>query len=339
MKCIEIAQNKLVLAERDMLKAKKGQVLIKVHAAGVNRADILQKRGYFDPPKGITDIPGLEVSGEIVALGRGANSKRGKLPRLRKGMKVTALLTGGGYAEYCTAPATQCLPIPKGMDYSTAAGAIETFATVWSCLFDQAKMKKGETLLVHGGSSGIGTTAIQLAKTFGIKIFVTSGTNEKCKKCKKLGADLAINYNTENFAKEVLKATKGNGVDVVLDMIGGNYVERNLEILVNDGKYIVIGTQHGAEVEIDLLDLMRRRITIIGSTLRNRSLEKKASIIQSIYKEIWPLMKKQNALFSMFGKKRISPIIDKEFLLSEAQEAHNYLEGGTHFGKVILKVL
>ncbi len=339
MKCIEIIQNKLVLAERDKPKAKKGQVLIKVHRAGVNRADILQKRGSFDPPEGITDIPGLEVSGEIIALGRGANSKRGFLPRLRKGMKVTALVTGGGYAEYCTAPATQCLPIPKGMDYSTAAGAIETFATIWISLFGLAKLKKGETLLVHGGSSGIGTTAIQLAKAFGIKIFVTSGGNEKCKKCKKLGADLAIDYNTENFAREVMKATKGRGVDVVLDMIGGDYVDRNLEILVNDGRCIIIGTQHGADVEINLLDLMRRRLKLIGSTLRNRSLEEKATIINSLYKEVWPLMKKQNSFFSMFSKKRITPIVDKEFNLSDAQEAHDYLDGGTHFGKVILKVV
>ncbi len=339
MKCIEIRQNKLALSEAKPPKAKKGEVLIKVHMAGVNRADVLQKRGLYPPPEGITEIPGLEVSGEIVEIGRGVTFNRGKLPRLKKGMMVTALVAGGAYAEYCVVPANQCLPIPKGMDMLSAAGILETFATAWSNIFDIAKMKKGETLLLHGGSSGVGTAAIQLAKTFGIKIFVTTGSDEKCKRCKKLGADLTINYNTQDFAAEIIKATKNKGVNVVIDMIGGDYVERNLEVLALKGRYVIIGTQHGHDVEIDLIEVMNKNITITGATLRDKTIQEKTEIITELYKQIWPLMAKKNAFLKLFCKKRISPIIDKEFPLEQAQIAYDYLDSGDHFGKVILRVV
>ena len=319
MKCIEISNERLVLAERPVPKTKWGEVLVKVHAAGVNRPDILQRKGMYPPPEGVTDIPGLEIAGEIVK-GEGLFGSG-------KGRKVCALVSGGGYAEYCAVPAKQCLPLPKGMDFVTAAGIPETYFTVWTNLFDRGQLKKGETVLVHGGASGIGTTAIQIAKAFGAKVFVTAGSDEKCKACKKLGASLAINYKTQDFVTEVLKASK-EGVDVVLDIIGGDYLPRNLNVLKPGGRHVSIAVQGGLMAQLDIIQVMRKRLILTGSTLRPRSLEDKAAIAKALFKNVWPLL----------NSKKLGPVVDKVFTLEEAQAAHDYLEAGEHVGKVILKL-
>jgi NADPH2:quinone reductase len=314
MKCIAIRNQRLIPVERPIPKTKSGEVLVKVHAAGINRPDILQRKGLYPPPAGVTDIPGLEIAGEIV-MGP------------KKGQKVCALVSGGGYAEYCAVPAGQCLPLPKGMDFIAAAGIPETFFTVWTNLFDRGRLKKGETILIHGGASGIGTTAIQIAKAFGAKVFVTAGSDKKCKACKKLGASLAINYKTQDFVDEALKATKGEGVDVVLDMVGGDYLPRNLKALKTGGRHVSIAVQKGRTSELDIFQVMSRRLILTGSTLRPRSAADKAAIAKALYKNIWPLLKK--------GK--VKPVIDKVFELEDAQAAHDYLEKDVHVGKVILK--
>ena len=332
MKCIEIRDRKLVLAERPIPKPKPGEVLVKVYAAGVNRPDILQRKGLYPPPAGVTDIPGLEISGEIAEKGRGAGG-------LKNGQKICALVSGGGYAEYCAVPAPQCLPIPKGMDFIVAAGIPETFFTVWTNLFDRGNLKKGETVLIHGGASGIGTTAIQIARAIGAKVFVTAGSDGKCKACKKLGAHLAINYKTQDFVIEVLKATKDQGVDVVLDMVGGDYLNRNLKTLGPGGRHVSIAVQQGRMAELDILQVMQKRLILTGSTLRPCSVEEKSAIAAALYKNIWPLLHRKNLLLSLFCKKRITPVIDKVFPLAEAQAAHDYLDTGTHIGKVILRVM
>jgi NADPH2:quinone reductase len=315
MKCIDIKNQRLTPAERPMPKVKAGEVLVKVYAAGVNRPDLLQRKGLYPPPPGVTDIPGLEIAGEIV---KGAG----------KGKKVCALVAGGGYAEYCAVPAKHCLPLPTGMDFITAAGIPETFFTVWTNLFDRGQLKKGETLLVHGGASGIGTTAIQVAKAFGVKVIVTAGTEAKCRACKKLGAFAAINYKKKDFAAETLKATKGKGVDVVLDMIGGDYLPRNLKILKAGGRHVSIAMQRGRKAELDIFEVMSKRLVLTGSTLRPRSLAEKAAIARALHKNVWPLLE----------RKKIMPVIDKVFALKNAQAAHDYLEAAGHVGKVILKV-
>ena len=315
MKCIEIINQRLILSERPMPKTKSGEVLVKVHAAGVNRPDLLQRKGLYPPPAGVTDIPGLEIAGEIV---KGAG----------KGKKICALVSGGGYAEYCAVPAKQCLPLPKGMDFVTAAGIPENYFTVWTNLFDRGQLKKGETILIHGGASGIGTTAIQIAKAFGAKVFVTAGTDKKCRACKKLGAALAINYKTQDFLAETLKATKDVGVDVVLDMVGGDYLPRNLKVLKPGGRHVSIAVQGGRTAELDIFQVMSRRLILTGSTLRPRSPADKAAIAKALYKNVWPLL----------NRKKIKPVIDKVFALKDAQAAHEYLEAGAHVGKVILRV-
>jgi NADPH2:quinone reductase len=320
MKCIEIFNQRLVVTERPVPKIKAGEVLVKVHAAGVNRPDILQRKGLYPPPAVVTDIPGLEIAGEIVKgagfFGRG------------KGKKVCALVSGGGYAEYCAVPLKQCLPLPKGMDVVTAAGIPETYFTVWTNLFDRGQLKKGETILIHGGASGIGTTAIHIAKAFGAKVFVTAGSDEKCKACKKLGASIAINYKTQDFVAAALKATKNAGVDVVLDMVGGDYLSRNLEVLKPGGRHVSIAMQGGRMAQLDIMQVMSKRLILTGSTLRPRPLADKAAIAKAVHKNIWPLL----------GRKKIGPVIDKVFRLDDAQAAHDYLETGAHVGKVILKV-
>lgn len=315
MKCIEISNQRLILSERPMPKTKSGEVLVKVHAAGVNRPDLLQRRGLYPPPAGVTDIPGLEIAGEIV---KGAG----------KGKKVCALVAGGGYAEYCAVPAKQCLPLPKGMDFVTAAGIPENYFTVWTNLFDRGQLKKGETIFIHGGASGIGTTAIQIAKAFGAKVFVTAGSDKKCAACKKLGAELAVNYKTQDFVVETLKATKDVGVDVVLDMVGGDYLPRNLKVLKPGGRHVSIAIQGGRIAQLDIFQVMSRRLIVTGSTLRPRSPADKAAIAKALYKAVWPLL----------NRKKIKPVIDKVFPLKDAQLAHEYLEAGAHVGKVILKV-
>lgn len=332
MKCVEIQGQKLVMAERPALKPKEGEVLVKVYAAGVNRPDVMQRKGYYPPPPGVTDIPGLEIAGEIAEIGKGVRG-------FKTGQKVCALVAGGGYAEYCVAHFTHVLPVPAGLDMLTAAGIPETFFTVWTNLFDLAHLKKGETLLVHGGTSGIGTTAIQIARAFGARVFITAGTDVKCKAAKKIGAHLAINYRTQDFVTEVLKATKNKGVDAVLDMIGGSYLTRNMKALKPGGRHVSIAAQQGRNAEIDIISLMQKRLTLTGSTLRPRTVKEKALIAKALQKNIWPLLKRKNALFGLFSKKRITPVIDRVFALNEAQQAHDYIESGAHVGKVILRVL
>ncbi len=329
---MEIQDQKLVLAERPDPKPKAGEVLVKVYAAGVNRPDVLQRKGVYPPPPGASDIPGLEIAGEIAERGRGVTS-------LKNGQAVVALVAGGGYAEYCIVPAAQCLPIPKGMNFITAAGIPETFFTVWANLFDIAHLKKGETVLIHGGASGIGTTAIQLARAAGARVIVTAGTDAKCKACRDIGAHHAINYNEQDFEKESLKATRDAGVDVILDMVGGPYVPRNLRLLATGGRHVSIATQGGRVAEVDLVQLMKKRLILTGSTLRPRSVAEKGVIADSLYRHVWPRLNRHNAFFSLFFKKRITPVIDKVFPLAEAQAAHDYLESGQHVGKVILRVM
>ncbi len=316
MKCIEICGTRLVVAERPVPKLKAEEVLVKVHAAGVNRPDILQRKGLYPPPPGASDIPGLEIAGEIVT---GAG----------KGKKIVASVTGGGYAEYCAVPAKQCLPLPKNMDFTTAAGIPETYFTVWTNLFDRGHLKKGETILIHGGASGIGTTAMQVARAFGAKVIVTAGTDKKCRACKKLGAQVAINYKTKDFVAETMRATKKAGVDVVLDMVGGDYLPRNLMVLKAGGRHVSIAMQHGRTAELDIFQVMSKRLILTGSTLRPRSVADKAAIAKALHKAVWPLL----------NKGKLGPVVDKVFPLTAAQDAHEYLESAAQAGKVILKVV
>ena len=320
MRAAAIENQLLVIVTRPVPKPAPGEVLVRVRAAGVNRPDLLQRKGLYPPPAGITDIPGLEISGEIVALGRGVKG-------FRKNQAICALVSGGGYAEYCVVPAPQCLPIPKGLNFVQAACLPETFFTVWTSLFDRGQLKKGETVLIHGGASGIGTTAIQMAKAFGAKVAVTAGTEEKCKGCIKLGAKPAINYRGQDFVMEMAKAFP-NGVDVVLDMVGGDYLQKNLKVLGPYGRHVSIAMQHGRTAEIDLFQVMSKRLVLTGSTLRPQPIAVKGAIAKALKKQVWPLV----------ARGKIKPIIDKAFALQEAQGAHDYLEAGKHFGKVVLKV-
>lgn len=298
-----------------------GQVLIKVAAAGVNRPDIVQRMGLYPPPAGASDIPGLEIAGTVTAVGD-------EVAGLDSGDKVCALVTGGGYAEYCLADSALCLPLPEGFSMQQAAALPETFFTVWSNVFDRAQLQPGETLLVHGGSSGIGTTAIQLAKAFGSRVYTTAGSDEKCRYCQQLGADAAINYRDEDFVERIKTLTAGNGVDVILDMIGGDYFPRNLKCLADEGRLVQIAIQHGAKSELNLWAIMQKRLTITGSTLRSRNTEFKAAIARQLHTKVWPLL--ENG--------RIQPIIDREFPLQEAAKAHELMESSMHIGKIILTV-
>lgn len=321
MTAIEIRDQKLVPVKRPVPIPAAGEVLIKVHAAGVNRPDILQRKGLYPPQPGVTDIPGLEVAGDIVALGAGTR-------KFKKGAKVCALLSGGGYAEYVCVPDVQCLPMLPKMDYIAAASLPETYFTVWTNLFDRGLLKKGESLLVHGGASGIGTAAIQVAKNFGVKVFVTAGNAAKCRACKRLGAHLAVNYRTQDFVTEIQKATKNKGVDVVLDMVGGDYIPRNIRLLAPYGRHVSIAMQKGRTAEMDIAQVMSKRLILTGSTLRPQSIAVKGEIAKAVLKNIWPL----------FRKKKIRPVIERIFKLEEAQLAHDFLETGNHVGKIILKV-
>ena len=297
------------------------EVLIKVHAAGVNRPDIMQRKGLYPPPKGASDILGLEVAGTVAALGS-------NLTHFNIGDKVCALVTGGGYAEYCCAPAQLCLPIPEPFSYSEAAVLPETFFTVWSNLFDRAQLHANEILLVHGGSSGIGTTAIQLAKVFGAKVIVTAGSEKKCQFCTELGADLAINYREHDFVEKIKDYTNGKGVNVILDMIGGDYLARNIKCMDFDARLVQIALQNGIKAEVNLLPIMLKRLTITGSTLRPRSTEFKAKIAKQLQTNVWPLL----------AQRQIKPIIYQTFSLSEASKAHALMESSQHIGKIILTV-
>ncbi|MBA2352259.1 MAG: NAD(P)H-quinone oxidoreductase [Burkholderiales bacterium] len=296
-----------------------GEVLIQVAAAGINRPDILQRSGRYPPPPGASEIPGLEVAGKIAALGQDVRG-------FRSGEAVCALLSGGGYAEYATAPATQCLPIPGGFSEAEAASLPETFFTVWSNVFDRAKLAKGETLLVHGGSSGIGVTAIQLARAFGHRVFATAGSAEKCAACEALGAARAINYREQDFVEIVRTETAGTGVDVILDMVAGDYVARNLRALADDGRIVIIAFLGGANVSLDLTAMLMRRLTLTGSTLRARPSAFKAKIADALRREVWPLLEA--------GK--IWPVVHAAFPLERAADAHRLMESGAHVGKIVL---
>jgi len=300
---------------------KETEVLIKVAAAGINRPDIMQRKGLYPPPEGSTDIPGLEISGTVIEQGK-------QVTKINIGDKVCALVTGGGYAEYCLADENLCLPLPDGFSLVQAAAIPETFFTVWSNIFDRANLVAGETLLVHGGTSGIGTTAIQLAKSFGAEIFVTAGTDEKCQFCQQLGADAAINYKKKDFVEEISIITEKNGVNVILDIIGGDYFPRNLKCLAEEGKLVQIAIQNGAKSEINLLPIMLKRLTITGSTLRSREISFKTRIAKQLLKNVWPL----------FESGKIKPVIYTTFPLTEASKAHELIESSQHIGKIVLTI-
>ena len=300
---------------------RAGEVLIRVAAAGVNRPDLMQRTGAYPPPPGASDIPGLEVAGEIVGLG----------PEVRDwsvGDRACALVSGGGYAQYCTAPAPQCLPIPEGLSETEAAALPETFFTVWTNVFDRGGLVPGERLLVHGGSSGIGTTAIQLARAFGATVYATAGSEAKCAACRSLGASEAFDYRRQDFVQGVHQATEGAGVDLILDMVGGDYLARNLKCLAAGGRLVQIALLGGAKTEINLAPIMTRRLTLTGSTLRPRSVAEKARIAQSLRTRVWPRL----------ADGSIRPVLHATFPLEEASEAHRLMESSTHIGKIVLEV-
>jgi putative PIG3 family NAD(P)H quinone oxidoreductase len=307
--------------KRDVPQPGPGQILIRVRAAGVNRPDVLQRQGAYPPPPGASDLPGLEVSGEVAALGEGTG-------RWLIGDAATALVAGGGYAEYVAVSGSNALPLPQGFTFTEAAALPETFFTVWHNVFERGGLRKGETLLVHGGSSGIGTTAIQLASAFGATVIVTAGTADKCDACLKLGADRAIDYKDADFVPVVKEATGGRGADVILDMVGGDYVERNYEAAAEDGRIVQIAVMNGAKATADFSKLMRKRLTHTGSTLRPRSVEFKAHIAAELEQKVWPLL----------ATRRIAPVMDMIFPLREAWRAHERMEEGEHIGKIVLDV-
>jgi NADPH:quinone reductase len=295
------------------------EVLIRVAAAGVNRPDLLQRQGVYPPPPGVTDIPGLEVAGEVVRAGTGVAD-------LTVGARVCALVAGGGYAEYVSAPAVQCLPVPGALSMEEAAVLPETFFTVYYNVFMRAWLRPGETILIHGGSSGIGTTAILLAKAFGARVIVTAGSPEKCAACRALGADVAIDYKREDFVARTEEATGGHGADVILDMVGGEYLARNVAAAAVNGRVAVIATQRGTKAELDLRNLMKKRLWLCGSTLRPQSVESKGEIAAALRREVWPL----------FESKSLRPVIHARFPLREAARAHALMESGAHIGKIVL---
>ena len=312
----------LVPVEREVPQPAPGEVLVAVEAAGVNRPDVMQRRGLYPPPPGASDIPGLEISGTVAALGDGVDS-----PAI--GTRVCALVTGGGYAEYCTAAAPLCLPVPAGLDAAEAAALPETLFTVWTNVFDRARLAEGESILVHGGSSGIGTTAIQLAKAFGATVYVTAGSKAKCDACLALGADAAIDYREEDFVERIGALTGGCGVDVVLDMIAGDYLARNLKCLATEGRLVIIAVQHGPKVEhLNVLPIMLRRLTVTGSTLRPRTVEQKTTIARSLETRVWPLIEAG----------AIRPIVHSRFPLADAAGAHRLMESSEHIGKIMLEI-
>lgn len=323
MLAIEIVAGSLKLTERAIPKPGIHQVLIKVTAAGVNRPDVMQRKGLYPAPQGASDIPGLEISGIIVALGLGTLASPFKL-----GDSICALVSGGGYAGYCLASVSHCLPVPNGLSLVEAAALPETFFTVWSNVFDRAQLQGGETLLVHGGSSGIGTTAIQLAKAFGAKVIITAGSQAKCERCLELGADAAINYKEQDFVLEINRLTNNVGVNVILDMIGGDYFPRNLKCMADEARLLQIAIQNGAKAEINLLPIMLKRLTITGSTLRVRDDVFKANIAEKLQQKVWPLL----------ANGTIKPIIHARFALNEASKAHELMESSLHIGKILLEL-
>jgi len=323
MTCIEIAEpggpEVLRLATRPVPEAGPHEVLVRVAAAGVNRPDCIQRQGHYAPPPGVTDIPGLEVAGEIVAAGPGVG-------RWKPGDEVTALVAGGGYAEYVAAPAPQCLPVPGGLGLVEAAALPETCFTVWANVVERAGLKAGETLLVHGGSSGIGTTAIQIASRLGAKVVATAGSAEKCRVCEELGAARAVNYLDEDFVDAVKDFTGGRGADVVLDMVGGDYLERNIKAMAADGRHVSIAFLRGSKVEINFMPVMLKRLTLTGSTLRPLPVARKGEIARALEETVWP----------MIAAGDIRPVIHATFPLAQAADAHALMETSRHIGKIML---
>jgi NADPH2:quinone reductase len=326
MKAIEIkgygAPEVLVAGERPAPVPGAGELLIRVAASGVNRPDVLQRMGHYPVPPGASDIPGLEVAGEIVDGDAQALAAAG----LKKGDRVCALVAGGGYAELCVAPVGQCLPVPRGLSDIEAASLPETFFTVWSNVFDRGRLQAGETFMVQGGTSGIGVTAIQMAKAMGATVLATAGSDEKCEACRKLGADHAINYKSQDFAEEIKTITGGKGVDVILDMVAGSYVDREVKSLAEDGRLVIIAVQGGTRSEFNSGLVLRRRLHITGSTLRPRPVAFKADIAQSLKARVWPLLEGG----------RIRPVIHSTFPAAEAAKAHTLMESNQHVGKIVL---
>jgi NADPH2:quinone reductase len=309
----------LVPEERPMPQAGPEEILVKVAAAGVNRPDVMQRMGHYPPPKGVTDIPGLELAGEVVALG--PNVRRWKL-----GDKVMALVAGGGYAEYCVVPEPQALPIPAGLTLTEAAAMPETFFTVYPNMFERGHLKAGETLLVHGGTSGIGTVAIMLGKAFGARVFATAGSPEKCDACRGLGAEIAINYKSEDFVAAVKKATADKGVDVIVDIVGGDYIDRNYDAAATEGRIIQIAFQTSAKATVDFRRMLTKRLWHTGSTLRPRSAVDKGKFAHALEEKVWPLV----------AAGKIKPVIDSTFPLRDAAAAHARMESSQHIGKIVL---
>ncbi|ALG71367.1 NAD(P)H-quinone oxidoreductase [Azospirillum thiophilum] len=325
MRCVEITQpggpEVLRPARRPAPVPGPGEILVEVAAAGVNRPDTLQRQGRYDPPPGASDLPGLELSGTVIAIGEGVED-------WASGDRVCALVAGGGYADYCAVPAVQALPVPGPLSMVEAAAVPETFFTVWTNVFERGALKRGETLLIHGGSSGIGTTAIQLAKAFGATVFTTAGSDDKCRACEELGADRAINYRTEDFVTVIREATGGRGVDVVLDMVGGDYIARDVEIMAVDGRHVSIAFLQGSKVSLNMAPVMTKRLTLTGSTLRARPVAEKGRIAAALREHVWPLLESG----------AIKPQIHRVFPLEEAEDAHRLMESSTHIGKIVLAV-
>ena len=324
MTCIEISSpgspDVLRPVERPDPVPAAGEVLIRVHAAGVNRPDVIQRQGHYPPPPGASDIPGLEVAGVIESLGDSVDG-------WRVGDRVCALLAGGGYATKCVAPARQCLPVPETLDFASAAAIPEAFFTVWTNVFDRGRLQRGERALFHGGASGIGTTAIQLAVARGARVFVNAGSADKCKACEALGAERAINYRTEDFVQVVRALTANAGVDMILDIVGGSYINRDLAALAMDGRLVVIGFMEGEPTaSVDLRRVLGRRLTITGSALRPRTVAEKGQIADTLQREVWPLLERGV----------VKPIIDRTFRLADAAAAHRLMESSGHVGKIVL---
>ena len=310
----------LVPETRALPVPKAGEILVKVAAAGVNRPDVAQRSGSYPPPPGASDLPGLEIAGEVVALGEGAKHKIGD--------KVMSLVAGGGYAQYCIAQDAQAMTVPPQLTMQEAGAIPETLMTVWHNVFERGALKAGETLLIHGGSSGIGTMAIQLAKAFGARVFATAGGPEKCRACTELGADRAIDYHQEDFVQVVKEATGGKGVDVILDMVGGDYLPRNVDALAPDGRHVSIAFLRGGKVPVNFFPVMLKRLTMTGSTLRSRPAADKAVIADHLLQRVWPLL----------AERRVRPVLHKVFPLAQAADAHSLMESNKHIGKIALSV-
>jgi putative PIG3 family NAD(P)H quinone oxidoreductase len=325
MQAVEIVApggpEQLRLAARPVPEPAGGEVLVRVAAAGVNRPDVMQRQGRYPPPAGASDIPGLEIAGEIAALGAGVDG-------LAVGDAVTALLTGGGYAEYAVASAPLCLPIPAGLSMVQAAALPETFFTVWTNLFERGHCKAGDNVLIHGGTSGIGTTAIQLASARGARVYASAGSDDKARICEKLGAVRGINYRTEDFVEVIRRDTAGRGIDVILDMVGGDYLDRNLQVAAVEGRLVIISLLGGSRAELKLNTLLTKRLTVTGSTLRSRTVQQKAAVAAAVREHVWPLLEAG----------RVRPVIHATFPLADAAGAHTLMESSNHVGKIVLTV-